>query len=65
MAKAKIEVDKERVETLKTNHQWRACLAICEALGADAGVPQGLNWGKLCEAAYHAGAARALYDATF
>lgn len=47
---------------LRDNHTWLCALALNEAFAQHG--QNTLNWAILCEAARHAGAAKALYDAT-
>jgi hypothetical protein len=62
MASDKAKID--RLKDLETQHQWRAVLALSDAFSGNSGAQRGhLDWTMVAEAAYHAGAAKASFDA--
>lgn len=57
--------DKNKTDKLKQMaemHQWHACLALEKAFAGGSGR-SALDWTMVAEAAFHAGAAKAHYDA--
>jgi hypothetical protein len=59
------KVDAEKIRALREQHQWQACLALEKAFGKECYNERVIDWTAIAEAAYHAGAAKALYQATF
>lgn len=55
----------KKIEELRDQHKWLACLALKKAFSNDFGQNRQLDWTALAEAAFHAGAATVLYDLTF
>lgn len=61
MKASKADIDK--LKSLSDQHQWHACLALERAFAGEHGQRGSLDWTQVAEAAYHAGAAKAIYDA--
>lgn len=59
--------DAEKAKTLQEHHAWLTCMALKEAFDARKGHNgvSPLNWAAICQAAYHAGAAKGIYDIRF
>jgi hypothetical protein len=57
---SKADIDKLKEES--DRHQWYACLALERAFAGGHGQRGSLDWTQVAEAAYHAGAAKAIYD---
>lgn len=61
MKASKADIDK--LKALTDSHQWYACLALERAFAGGHGQRGSLDWTQVAEAAFHAGAAKAIYDA--
>jgi hypothetical protein len=61
MASEKAKVEKAKAQA--DMHQWYACLALERAFAGGHGQRGSLDWTQVVEAAFHAGAAKAFYDA--
>lgn len=58
-------VSKPKIDEMKARadqHQWQACLALERAFSGANGQRGSLDWTQIAEAAFHAGAARAIFD---